>query len=227
MFSNAGCRLTNAESGGRKGYTISSDIKERIAETLRRNHDDPNYKLEHSRLRGGKPIKVFNVYGKFVGNFEYASQACDKLGISRPHMSNVLNGSKALASGYIGIYLDEFSKELLIKKLSRVKQNPFGVIDMINNKKYIFKNRSYAVKILNIPIERRLDIHGGYRLVHSRYFFYSYLDYKFKINESKHANIIKGFKLYKKIFSKIRESSDMEYTYDNIVSIRSRLVQWP
>ncbi len=193
VFANSGARLVNSESGGRNNFTFRQETKDRIAETLKNNHNDHNYKLEHSRVRGGKPLYIFDKRGNFINEYQYASQACDDLEIGRPHISSVLNGSKVLASGYIAINKDEYSFDKFKKHLGRIKQNPVNIIDITTGVKTKANTCNVAINNINNTKNKRNTYNSyntyGCILINSNHFIYNDTAYKFGIGKNKQANI--------------------------------------
>lgn len=92
--------------------------------------EDPD---EMSLMRGGQPFLVFNLDGEFVKEAISQQEFAKEIGVSHGIPNNVLKGRKLQVRGYVLIYKDEFSEELLDKKLNDaingLRERPFFVFD--------------------------------------------------------------------------------------------------
>jgi hypothetical protein len=195
VFANSGAKLVNAESGGRSNFTFRQETKDKIAATLRDNHKDYKYKLRHSRVRGGKPVLVYNLYGDFIGEYSFATEAADTIGIGRPQMSNILNGSKSSCNGYTALYKDEYSTTALSTKLRSVRRKPIIVIDMDTRSFFRYANCNSFINYINNTPNKKND-YGSYstygiQLFKDRYIVINYTAWRYGDNEFK-INNIKG-----------------------------------
>lgn len=97
----------NATSGG-DGFVATPELKEKIRQTLKTYHSDPNTHLKHSRERGGAPVYAFKLNGEFVGRFESQALASEALKVGRPHLNAVIRGKKRHIKGYVFSFTNTF-----------------------------------------------------------------------------------------------------------------------
>lgn len=110
----------------------------------KKNHENKETSDALSQVYGGREFLVFDLKGNFVKSEVNQTVFAEEIGCGRPTVNNVLCGRKNQVKGYILIFKDKFSDELLEKKMnSRRKNKNFVGFDINDN--YIGKWNSMAV----------------------------------------------------------------------------------
>lgn len=84
---------------------------------------------------GSKPFYAYRVNGEFLGEFINKKAFGRKYKVGDTHIANVLNHKYNSCNGYIFIYKEEFTEDVLKEKISKAKQS-FRPIIAINLKTF-------------------------------------------------------------------------------------------
>ena len=107
----------NMDKGGcsRTGFTTPKDLR-----------------IKQSISRGAEEFHVFNVEGKYIKTTISISLFAEEINASPSNVCSVLKGRKNSIKGYILIYVNDYTPELLVARMNRVqKRKKFEVHDII------------------------------------------------------------------------------------------------
>ncbi|MGM7722533.1 helix-turn-helix domain-containing protein [Metabacillus sp. Hm71] len=76
-------------------------------------------RIKISKGRGGKPFLIYRANGVFVKRYDIQLECAIELGLSAGNLNQMLVGEHHNLNGYFAIYEDEFTEELLIKKIKK------------------------------------------------------------------------------------------------------------
>lgn len=88
-----------------------------------------------SEYRCGKPFLVFDYHGNYIKTHTSQIMFASEIGCSRHYVNNSVNNTRKTVYGYILIFEDEFTEELLQQRLEEANKNyqPFAVFDSITH----------------------------------------------------------------------------------------------
>lgn len=126
---------------------------------------------------GSKPFLAYRTNGEFLGEFINKADFSRKYNIASTHVSDLFNGKYKSCNGIIVIPKEEFSDEILVKKLQEVRNYTYRPFIAINIKTLEvfgpFMKRSECQKALNFyPKSNHIgEILKGHRQTQNGYTF--------------------------------------------------------
>lgn len=91
-----------------------------------------------SLMRGGKPFLVFDLDGRFITKSISQTQFAEEIGVAIPAVNRVLQGRRSSTQGYVLIFEDDFTEDVLKDRLNKSRNRDFYVFDK-NTLKFIGK----------------------------------------------------------------------------------------
>lgn len=134
---------------------------------------------ELSLMRGGKEFLVFDLEGNYVKTAISQKQFAVDNGLDIGFTNEILHDRKPSVNGYILIFKNEFTEELLNNKIKRCKTRPFYVFDN-RDMSYVgkwndMKQCAGELKLSRETISKKLKNGNIKKFNHINYLFY-YLD---------------------------------------------------